>query len=124
MAKLARPVIRTATRDDIDALFGKGKFTLTCTAIVGVVRGRVIGGGGIAYRAGELWAFCDLKPSAYRYKLSIVKIAARIIADAKANGARRIFAEADPEKPMAERWIKSLGFEPTAKPRIFQWIAK
>lgn len=124
MAKLPRPVIRPATRDDLDKLFGKGKFNLTCNAVVGLVRGKVVGGGGIAHTGGKLWAFCDLKPSAYRYKISIVRAASQVIEDAKARGAKRIWAEADPDKPMAVRWIMSLGFKPTELPRIFLWTAK
>lgn len=127
MPRLPKPIIRPATREDI-ARFFKGKYPFTSNAIVGVVRGRVIGIGGVGYvpttEGRRLVAFCDLKPSARRYKVTLVKAAAQIIETAKANGAKYIYAEADPKEPGAVRWITSLGFKPTALARIYRWAWK
>lgn len=120
---LGKVTIRPATADDI-ARFYKGRYPFTATAIVGVVRGRIIGCGGVGQVDGRLVAFCNLKPSARRYKISLVKAAIGIIAEAKAGGAKYIWAEADPREPGAVRWLASLGFKPTTHPRLFRWAWK
>lgn len=122
-SSLVKPVIRVATKADLDRFYGKGKFTATTRAIVGLVRGRIVGCGGIAFVAGKVWAFCDLKPSAYRYKVSLVKAAAGVIAEARAQGIRIMWAEMDTTEPGAERWLRSMGFMPTSTPRIYRWMA-
>ena len=121
--KLARPVIRPATRADLDKFYPPGKFKSTVTATVGLIRGKIIGCGGVAHVDGKTVAFCDFYPLARRYKVSIVRAAMKVIAEAKARH-RVIYTELDPDEPGAERWVKSLGFEPTMQPRIFRWIAK
>lgn len=120
MAKLSRPVIRPATREDVLRFF-KGWGALTVQAVVGVVRGHVVGIGGLAHIEGQLWAFSAFAPSARRYKISIVRAAAKVIADAKARGVKYIYAQADPKEPGAVRWMSSLGFRPTHQPGIYRW---
>lgn len=120
--KTARPVIRPATREDLDKFYnGKFRFQFTTIAMVGLVRGRVVGVGGVAYVDGKLVAFAEFKPSARRYKVTIVKAAILAIEQAKAAGARFIWARADPREPGAVRWMTSLGFKPTNMPQMYRW---
>lgn len=121
---LPKPTIRPATQEDLDRFYGKGKFGLTTTAMVGLVNGRIVGCGGIVFSGGRVIAFCDFKRAARRYKVSIVKAARDVIARARANGIRVMYADLDPKEPGADRWVRSLGFEPTDKPRIYRWMAK
>jgi hypothetical protein len=123
MAKLPPPVIRPATRADLVAFYGQGKLPLTARAVVGLVDGKIVGCGGVTDVDGLQMAFCDVIPEARRYKLALVKAAAAIVAEVKAE-ARFIFAEADPNEPGAVRWITSLGFRATARPGMFRWEAR
>jgi hypothetical protein len=124
MSPLPKPVIRPATRADIEKLYPKGEFTATTRAMVGLVRGRPVGIGGIALVDGRLYAFAYFKKSARRYKVSIVKAAIGVIEEAKASGARFIYCETDPNEPGAVRWVTSLGFRPMHKPGVYRWTAK
>lgn len=120
VGRLGKPLIRPATAADIAAFF-KGTYGLTTTAMVGTVRGRIGACWGISHVNGRLCMFCNIKPWARRYKLTIAKQAKAFMDKAKAGGARYIWTEADPDEPGAERWILSLGFRPTNRPRIFRW---
>lgn len=123
MPRLPKPVIRPATRADIDKFY-KGEFPLTVTAMVGTVRGHIGACWGISQVNGRLIAFCDIRPWARRYKLTIAKSAIAFVKSAQANGARFIWTEADATEPGAARWIMSLGFKPTNHPHIYRWAAK
>src|SRR4051812_34574219 len=122
-ATAKRPIIRRATRADLDAFYGPGRLPLTVRAMVGLVNGEIVGCGGISETEGALVAFSDFRPTARRYKLAIVKAAAQVIEQAKADGARCIFAEADPNEPGSVRWMTSLGFLPTGRPQLYRWAA-
>jgi len=111
-----------ATRADLEKFYGKNNVRQTMTARVGLVRGRIVGCGGVAYVDGRAFAFCDLKPSARRYKISIVKAARDVIEKVRADGCRVMYAEADANEPGAVRWLTSLGFEPTMKSGLFRWL--
>lgn len=93
------------------------------TARVGLVRGKIVGCGGVAYVDGRVIAFCDFKPSARKYKISIVKAALKIIGEVRARGCRVMYADIDPDEPGAVRWVTSMGFKPTMKPQLYRWQA-
>ena len=120
--KLAPVTIRDATRADLTKFYGEPS-KQTVIARVGIVRGRLVGCGGVAYVAGVPFVFCDLKPSARRYKVTIVKAAAALIDEIRAKGCRVMFADLDPDEQGAERWTKRMGFKPTAKPGRMKWLA-
>jgi hypothetical protein len=119
--KLAPVTIRPATRDDLEKYYRTKKIQYTQTAFVGVVRGRLVGCGGVAYAEGRVIAFCDLKPSARRYKMSIVRAAYKVIKHVQETGVKIMYAEANPDEPGAERWLTSLGFEQTTVRGIYSW---
>ena len=119
-----RPVIRPATAEDLAKFYGAGKFASTAIATVGLINGKIVGCGGLAFVGGRTIAFCDFKKSARRYKLAIVKAARDVIAAARRNGVRVMYADLDPNEPGADRWVRSLGFVPTDKPRLYRWMAE
>lgn len=119
-ASLPKPVIRPATREDVDQ-FSPGHAKPTVRAFVGEVDGKIIGIGGLARVDGRWFAFCDLSPAARAYKLSIVRLGRRIMADARKMGLAFVYAEPDLTEPNAKRWLASLGFEPTESPRLWKW---
>lgn len=117
---LLKPVIRPATREDIIAFHGK-PYPFTSRAVVGLVRGRRIAIGGVGDVDGRLFAFYAMKPSARRYKVSIVKAAAAVIEAVKADGAKFIWAIVDPKEPGSRRWVEAMGFKPTVTPHRYRW---
>lgn len=119
--KRSEPIVRLATREDIDAFFGD-RTKPTIKAWVGELEGRPIGIGGLALSGGRWIAFCDLTPEARRYKRAIVKTAKLIMDEASRSGIRFVYAEADADEPMALRWLASLGFEWDERSgRLFRW---
>lgn len=121
MAIVHRPIIRQATRRDLEKFYGRDNVQQTMLAVVGIVRGRIVGCGGCAWVDGKVFVFCDLKPSARRYKVSIVKGAREIIEKVRSNGCRVMWAEVDDSEKNARRWVRSLGFKPTLKPNLYMW---
>lgn len=115
--------IRRATREDLEKFYRTKNIKQSRIADVGLVRGRIIGCGGVAFIDGMAFVFLDLKPSARRYKVSLVKAAWRIINEVRSKGCRVMYANLDPNEPGAERWVTSMGFLPTEEPGLYQWRA-
>ena len=103
-------VVRRATWDDLDS-FGKLNERPTIKAWCGEVDGRIVGVGGFYLHNGRWVGFCELKDEGRRYKVAFIKAARQAMQDMAEAGHRVIYAEADPNFPMAPRWIESLGFE-------------
>lgn len=115
--------VRPATREDIEA-FSDIPNKPTLKAWVGEVDGEIVALGGFAFSKGRWFGFCDLKDEARRYKMTIARAAKMIIAEAKKQGIRFIYAEADKDEPSAVRWLTSLGF--AVDPRtafLYRWRA-
>jgi hypothetical protein len=116
------PVIRPATRDDIERFKGDRDLGPSVKALVGEVDGNLIALGGLAYSAGKVVAFLDLKPEARKYKKSMHRAALQVMQMARAGGHRYVYASADPEEPSAERWLARLGFDQVGDGK-FRWAA-
>lgn len=119
-----KPVIRKATQEDI------GSFSSNCNrptikAWCGEVDGRVVAIGGLALHRGRWIAFFDVLHEARKYKLSIVKYAKKFMRETAASDIKFIYAELDRSEPLAETWVKSLGFEldPRSK-HLYRWKNK
>jgi N-acetylglutamate synthase-like GNAT family acetyltransferase len=113
--------VRPATREDIEA-FSDLPMKPTLRAWVGEVDGRIIALGGFALANGRWFGFCDLKDEARQYKMTIARAGKRIIAEAKKQGIKFVYAEADRDEPGAVRWLSSLGF--SIDPRttfLYRW---
>ena len=114
------PVIAPLTVDDL-AEFGRGTFP-SVKGIAARLDGCLVAIGGIAFIDGRVVAFCDLRPAARPYKVTIYGEARGIMDAARRDGRRLIWAEADPAEPNARRWLQRLGFRPhPAGEGIYQW---
>ena len=115
--------VRPATRADIEAFSDlRGKPTLK--AWVGELDGEILGIGGLAYAKGRWFAFCDLKPEAREYKMTLARTAKMVLREARQQGIRFVYAEADLNERASVRWLTSLGFR--LDPRtayLYRWSA-
>ena len=115
--------MRPATQADIEAfssLPGKPSLRALCMEL----DGRIIALGGLAWSKGRWFAFADLPQEARRYKMHILKAAKRLLAEARRDGIRFIYAEMDHNERRAAAWLKSLGFH--IDPRsgtLYRWRA-
>src|SRR3990167_9841860 len=121
--RLSKPVIRPATRADLEKFYRTKTIKQTLSAWVAIVRGHIVACWGLAWIDGLVFVFCDLKPSARHYRMSIVRAGRAFIAEVRAKGCRVMYADRNLDEPGAVRWLKSLGFEPTRKPGLFRWQA-
>lgn len=104
--------MRPATAEDI-ALFSNSPDWPTMKAWVGEANGEPLALFGAARFAGGRWLmFCDLKPEARKYKISIVKFGKRAVEELKESGIRFLYAWPDDNEELARKWAKSLGFKP------------
>lgn len=103
------PIIREATRADLLAFYEEDRIGPSFRAIVGIVDDKIIAVGGLAYKAGLVIAFCDLKPEARAYKHRLHRSAVRILNEAKRQH-KYIYAEQNDEEPTARRWLERLNF--------------
>lgn len=119
-----QPVIRPATRKDIEA-YSDMKNKPTIVAWVGDLDGRIIAIGGVALFHGRWIAFLDLTEEARRYKVSIAKAARTLFAWADQHGVKYIYADADKKEPKAIAWLHRLGFELDHRTNyLYRWSKK
>src|SRR3990167_9902397 len=102
-------MVRLATKADIDA-FSDMAGKPTVKAWAGEVDGKIIGIGGLAFAKGRWFAFCDLTEEARPHKMTIMRTAKRLFAEARRDGIKFIYAEASPDEPRSIEWLSSLGF--------------
>ena len=114
--------VRPATRADIEA-FSDMPNKPTILAWAGEVDGEIIALGGIAFSNGRWFGFCDLKDEARKYKMTIMRTTKGVFEEARRQGIRYVYAEADSNEPKAERWLASLGFELNPKTSVYRWSA-
>jgi len=115
-------VVRRATPTELAALV-PGDDRPTVKAWVGAVDGRIVGFGGLAFKQGRWIAFCELSEDARRHKRAIVRAGRNVIAEARRDGHRFVYAEADGNEPTARRWLESLGFQPDNRTGLYRWQA-
>lgn len=105
--KTCKQVLRPATRQDIEEFWGQS--TPTLRAWIGEVDGKVIGIGGYAWE-GRWVAFLDLKSEGRKYKKLIVRAGREMVRAADIQGIPYLYAQADGEEELADKWLKRLGF--------------
>lgn len=114
-------VIRPATRADLDAfspLPGKPTIRALCMER----EGRIIALGGFVLSKGRWIAFADLSEEARRYKIHILRAAQRLFRDARRDGVRYIYTDADTQEPRSLPWLASLGFSLDPRSRsLYRW---
>jgi hypothetical protein len=114
-------IVEPATREDIEA-FSDIPNKPTMKAWAGKIDDQIVLLGGLAFKQGRWFAFCDLKDEAREHKFALARAAIRVFEDARAMGIRYVYAEADPDEPTSHRWLTSLGF--TLDPRseyLYRW---
>ena len=95
----------------------------TVRAVAGVLDGRIIGVGGVAFFKGWAVAFCDLEDDALRHPVTLHKAARQVVRWMQESGRRFVFAEADPDYPRSRQWLTRLGFQPYDDDRTMVWRA-
>lgn len=93
-------------------------------AITALLGDRVIGIGGIGFRAnGVVVAFVQMADEAKKYPTAIHRAGLMAMDMIRASRLPLVVAEAQPNNPAAERWLERLGFELTvvAGARAFVW---
>jgi hypothetical protein len=115
--------VRPATRSDIEA-FSDMTPKPSIRAIAGELDGRVVALGGLVLAGGRWHAFVDLTEEAAPFKITIARAAIRFLAEARRDGIKFIYAEADTTKPTALAWLTSLGFhlDPRSN-HLYRWRA-
>lgn len=103
-------IVRPATREDITA-FSSVKDTPTVKAWCGDLDGRIIALGGLSLTKGRWFAFLDLTEDARPYKMTLMRMAKRVMAEAARMGIRYVYTEADLDEPRSTEWLQRLGFE-------------
>lgn len=115
MRVVAKVVVRPATREDIAKAAEDMEATPTVKAWVGELREpgeepRVLAIGGL-HRIGGRWKiFLDHTDEAKAYPMHLMRWARRVMAEARAMGLARVYAQIDPDEPGAVKWVESLGF--------------
>jgi N-acetylglutamate synthase-like GNAT family acetyltransferase len=118
---MAGLIVRPAVRADIEA-YHDLPGAPTIRAVVGEIDGRLVGIGGFALAQGGRWfAFVDLLEEARAHKIAILRAAKRLLAEARRDGIKYIYAETDPGEPRAALWLASLGFEAWTTVRPSWW---
>lgn len=115
------PIVRPATREDIDA-FSSMTEKPTVKAWCGELDGKIIALGGLAFFRGRWFAFLDLTDEARPYKMTIMRMAIRVMAEAKTMGIRFVYADADTREPKSVEWLSRIGFhiDPRTN-RLYRW---
>lgn len=112
MTVLSMPVIRPATRADIDQLISEPLPYRIKAFAVEDQEGKLLGVGGFAYQPQDTIAAFVLKaPGAEKYKVALHRAGLRAMQEARASGYRRVVALAEKTNPAAERWLARLGFK-------------
>jgi len=121
---MTRLIVRRATAEDL-ARFSDMANKPTTLAWVGELEGRIIALGGLARVNSRWFAFCDLTAEARPFKMAMMRTAKRVMAEAKRQGFKFVYAQIDHNEPGSVAWITSLGFE--LDPRsgeLYRWSGK
>ena len=88
-------------------------------AWVAELDGEVVGACGLVLWGGRWFVFVDIGEKMKPFKATIIRQGKKTMEIAKNMGLSRVYAKHDTVQPMAEKWMKSLGFE--EGPDYFVW---
>lgn len=119
---LTLPIIRPATRADIDQLISEPlPYRIRAYAVED--NGKLLGVGGFAYQPHDTIAAFVLKaPGSEKYKLALHRAGLMAMREARELGFRRIVALAEKTNPAAERWLARLGFKQVMIEGAKAWV--
>jgi len=120
MKPLVQPVVRRATRADIEKYYKTDLVENTMIAKVGLARGRMYACWGLLWENGRPYIFMDIKPTARRYKVRMLKEAYKLLAEADEAGIHTIYANRAFDESGSGRLLEKLGFEPTPTYGIYK----
>lgn len=112
--------LRPARPDDFAALAAE-RLPWRTRAIAAEVAGRCVGIGGLVFRPDGVWASALISDECRRYKVTILRAARRLLAEAKAAKIRRIYATAECGRRGAEAFLIRLGFKRIEGSDVFMW---
>lgn len=103
--------IRPATLADLDA-YAVEQAQYRVRGYVGLIDGIIVGIGGIAYLSnGQMLAFLNLDQEARdKAPVALMKVAVRVLREARERGIQTINAVCDDTIPAASRFLARLGF--------------
>lgn len=105
-----KPVIRPATSEDIEK-FSPERNKPSIRALCIERDGEILALGGVARMGGRWFAFSDIAPEARQYRVMIARGAIRIFESLRRDGFKTVYAQRDDAEPMADKWMRSLGFK-------------
>lgn len=119
---LTLPVIRPATKADIDQLINEPlPYRIRAYAVES--DGKLLGVGGFAYQPNDTIAAFVLKaPGAEKYKVALHRAGLMAMDEARKLGFRRVVALAEKTNPAAERWLSRLGFKQVMVEKEQAWV--
>jgi N-acetylglutamate synthase-like GNAT family acetyltransferase len=116
------PVIRPATRADIDQLIDE-PLPWRVRALAMEHDGKLLAVGGFAYQPGDvIAAFLLRTPEAAKYKVTLHRAGMVAMKEAKEAGYRRVVALAEKTNPAAERWLARFGFKQVMIDQEKAWV--
>jgi len=119
---LTLPMIRPATRKDIDQLISE-PLPHRIRAFAVEENGKLLGVGGFVYQPdGTIAAFVLKAPGAEKYRVALHRAGLMAMQEAKKAGFRRVVALAEKTNPAAERWLSRLGFKQVMVEKEKAWI--
>lgn len=120
---MSRLIVRTASREDI-AAFTEDENRPTLRAWCADLDGRIIALGGVAIVKGRYIGFVDLLDEMRPYRMHIMRSAIRFLDQARRDGIRYIYADADLREKNSVAWLTRLGFERDPRSRfLYRWKA-
>lgn len=115
--------VRNATKEDVERFKGSPGVGPSFKAMAGLIDGKPIAIGGLAFASGVVVAFADVTAEAKKHPVQLHRTALKVMADAKAAGHRVIYAKLDENEPTAARWLARLGFKPVDGKGLYLWQA-
>jgi hypothetical protein len=101
--------VRKATADDFAGFFNATP-PHSFLAYVGEDEDGMFAMGGLAFHGGRAFGFFDAKRDVRFCKTAVHRTARRVLADAAAQGYRRVYASKSEQYPGAGKWLARLGF--------------
>lgn len=120
---MSEVIVRRATREDI-ASFSDMENKPSARAWVALLDDKIIALTGFALIGGRWFLFLDITEEARKHKITMMRTAKMIMAEAHKQGIRFLYTERDEKEPKSEAWLRSLGFELDPRSQhYFRWAA-
>lgn len=115
---MKRVAFRPATAADFAVLFDR-PIPHRVRAIAAELDGALLGVGGITFRPEGVFAFAQFTAAFKLYPAAVHRAGIAGMALIRDAGVATVIAEAQPDNPAAERWLRRFGFEPEGA--VFVW---